>query len=58
MNNSVISIGDIASALAGAGLTQINNDLKVAVVLLASSVALKILVAIFNKQGIPLSKHR
>ena len=59
MNNNItnLSIGDLASALGGAGLTMITSDLVVALILIGIAVALKILVAILAKNGIEVSSH-
>lgn len=56
--NQVLSLGDIASALAGGGLTQINTNLNVALLLIGVGVALKILVAVLNKNNIPISARQ
>lgn len=54
-NNQSLSIGDMASALGGAGLTQITGNLNVGLMLVAAGVLLKVLVAILNKNNIPVS---
>ena len=41
--------------LMGAGLTQITGNLNVALTLIGVGVALKVLVAVLNKQGIEVS---
>lgn len=43
--NQNLSIGDMASALGGAGLTQITTDLNVGLLLIGVAVGLKVLVA-------------
>lgn len=55
--NTNLSIGDLASALGGAGLTLINSSLNTALILIGVAVALKILVAVLNKNGIEVSSH-
>ena len=55
MNNNTLSIGDMASALGGAGLTQITTNLNVALMLIGAGVFLKIVVAVLNKYDIPVN---
>jgi len=55
MNNNVLSVGDMASALGGAGLTQITTNLNVALILIGVGVLLKVLVAVLNRYNIPIS---
>lgn len=55
MNNQTLSIGDMASALGGAGLTMINSSLNVALILIGTAVLLKVLVAYLNKNGLEVS---
>ena len=55
LNNNTLSIGDMASALGGAGLTMITSNLNVALILIGVGVALKVLVAVLNKYQIPVS---
>ena len=55
MDNKNLSIGDMASALGGAGLTQITTNLNVALILIGIGVALKVLVAVLNKYNVPVS---
>lgn len=55
MNNQTLSIGDMASALGGAGLTMITSNLNVALILVGVGVALKVLVAVLNKNSISVS---
>jgi hypothetical protein len=55
MDNKNLSIGDMASALGGAGLTQITTNLNVGLILIGLAVALKVLVAILNRYNIPVS---
>jgi len=55
MNNQIFSLGDIGSALAGAGLTQLQSNLNVALLLVGIAVGLKVLVAVLNKYNIPVS---
>jgi len=54
LNNQVFGIGDAASALIGAGLTKL-TDVNMALLLIGVGVALKILVAVLNKNGIVVS---
>lgn len=56
-NQTNLSIGDLASALGGAGLTLINSNLNTALILIGVAVALKILVAVLNKNGIEVSSR-
>jgi hypothetical protein len=55
MNNNALSIGDMASALGGAGLTQITTNLDVALILIGAGVLLKIVVAVLQKQNLEVS---
>ncbi len=56
MNNQTnLSVGDMASALGGAGLAMISQTLNVALILIGVAVALKVLVAVLNKQGVDVS---
>ena len=55
MNQTNLSIGAMASALGGAGLTMIQSNLNVALILIGVGVALKVLVAVLNKYDIPVS---
>lgn len=55
MNNQTLSIGDLSSGLGGAGLTQITTNLNVALILIGTAVALKVLVAVLNKNNIAVS---
>jgi len=57
MNNNTLSIGDMASALGGAGLTMITSDLNVALILIGTGVVLKVLVAVLTKYGIPVNSQ-
>lgn len=58
MNNQTsLSVGDMASALGGAGLTMITSNLNVALILIGVGVALKVLVAFLNKQGIEIQSQ-
>ena len=45
----------MASALGGAGLTMIQSNLNVALMLIGAGVVLKVLVAILNKYDIPVN---
>ena len=55
MNQTNLSIGDMASALGGAGLTMIQSNLNVALILIGVGVALKVLVAVLNRYSIEVS---
>lgn len=55
MNNNTLTVGEAGAMLMGAGLTQITGSLNVALILIGVGVALKILVAVLNKQGIEVS---
>lgn len=55
MNNQNLSIGDMASALGGAGLTQITTNLNVGLMLIGAGVVLKIVVALLNKYNVAVS---
>lgn len=57
MTKENMSIGDLASALAGSGLTQITSNLMIALGLIAAAVVLKVLVAYLNKEGIEVTSH-
>jgi len=57
MNQSNLSIGDMASALGGAGLTMITSNLNVALLLVGIAVVLKIAVAILNKYDVQVSSN-
>lgn len=50
-----LSIGDMASALGGAGLVMINSTTNLALILIGIAVALKVLVAVLNRFDIPVS---
>lgn len=56
-NNTNLSVGDLASALGGAGLTLITTDLVTSLILIGVAVALKILVAVLAKNGYEVSSH-
>lgn len=45
----------MASALGGAGLTMITTNLDVALILIGAAVALKVLVAVLNRNGVEIS---
>ena len=55
MNQTNLSVGDMASALGGAGLTQITSSLNVALMLIGAAVVLKVLVAVLNRYDLPVS---
>jgi len=55
MNQTNLSVGDMASALGGAGLTMITSSLNVALMLIGAAVVLKVLVAVLNKYDLPVS---
>ena len=50
-----LTIGDAASMLLGAGLTQVTTNLNVALMLIGVGVAMKVLVAVLNKYDVPVS---
>lgn len=52
-----LSIGDMASALGGAGLTMITSSTNLALTLIGIAVALKVLVAVLNKNDVPVSSQ-
>lgn len=58
MNNQVFSIGDVASVMAGAGIVQIDKNLNVALLLIGAGVVLKIVVAVLQKYGVPVSSKK
>lgn len=59
MNNQTnLSIGDMASALGGAGLTLVTSNLNTALMLIGTAVALKVLVAYLNKVGVDVSSRQ
>lgn len=51
-----LTIGDAASMLIGAGLTQL-SDITIALTLIGVGVALKILVAFLQKKGIDVKSE-
>jgi hypothetical protein len=51
------TISGTGSALMGAGLTLIQNNLNTGLILIGVGVALNILVAILNKYNIPVSSN-
>ena len=55
MNNQTIS--GTGSALMGAGLVMVQNDLNTGLILIGVGVALNILVAVLNKYNIPVSSN-
>lgn len=56
-NQTSLSIGDMASALGGAGLTQLTSNLNIALILIGTGVALKVLVAFLQKKGLEVSSQ-
>ena len=58
MNNSILSVSDISGVVAGAGIAQLQNNVNLALILIGIGVALKVLVAVLNKNGIPVSAKR
>lgn len=56
MNNNTLSISEVGSVLMGAGLVQLDN-LVVGLGLISAGVLLKCLVAILNKNNIPVSQQ-
>lgn len=57
MNDKTLTIGDAGSLLIGAGLTKLDN-VTLALALIGAGVALKITVAILQKQGVPVESPR
>ena len=55
MDNKSITIGDAGSLLMGAGLTKL-DDLVVGLSLISAGVALKIVVAVLQKQGLDVKE--
>lgn len=55
MNTNSLSIGDMATALGGAGLSQIQTNLTIALLLIGVAVTLKVMVAYLNKNDISIS---
>ena len=55
MENKVLSIGDAASVLIGAGLTKL-DDVRLGLLLIGIGVALKILIAVLQRYDIPVSR--
>lgn len=53
--NNVLTIGDVSGMLLGAGLVKLNSELNIALLLIGVGVALKILVAVLNRNNIPVS---
>ena len=52
MDSKNLSIGDAGSLLMGAGLVKISEDLMTGLALVGAGVALKIAVAVLQKQGL------
>ncbi len=57
MNTNSISVDVAASTLLGAGLSQIGTDLNVAMMLIGTGVALKLLLAVLHKNGIEVNSQ-
>ncbi len=57
MNNGIplLTVGDAAGMLLGAGLIQVNSNLKVSLILIGAGVILKVLIAVLQKFNIPVS---
>lgn len=55
MNNQTIS--GTGSALMGAGLVMVQNDLNTGLLLIAIGVTLNILVSVLNKYNIPVQSN-
>lgn len=55
MNPNNLSIGYIASAVGGAGITQIATDFVHSLILIGISVVLLVMVAVLNRFDIPVS---
>lgn len=55
MNTNILSVGDAGAMLMGAGITQINTNVNLALILVGAGVVLKIIVAVLQKYDIPVS---
>ena len=55
MNNSILSVSDIAGVVAGAGIAQLQSNVNLALILIGVGVGLKVLVAVLNKYDVPIS---
>jgi len=55
-NNSNLSVGEAASLLIGAGLTQLNT-LTIGLTLIGVGVVLKVLIAWLQKRGLEVSSE-
>jgi len=54
----ILTLDDLASALAGAGLVELSSNLNVGLLLIGVGVAIKVLRAVLNKYNIPVSKRK
>ena len=55
--NNYLSVGDAGSLLLGAGLTKLDN-LYVGLALIGTGALLKIIVAVLQKYGVPVSAQQ
>lgn len=58
INANVFTINDVASAIIGVGLANINSNLPLAMSLLGVGVGLKVLIGVLQKLDIPVSKGK
>lgn len=58
MNTNSLSINDLASALGGAGLTNLNSNIRLSLLLIGICVLLKVAVALFNHFQIPVGSNQ
>jgi hypothetical protein len=56
MNNTNLSVSDVGAVLMGAGLVKL-DDLIVGLGLIGAGVLLKVLVAVLNKNNIPVQTN-
>ena len=56
--NTNISLGYLASALGGAGISELSTDFNRALILIGLAVTLVITTAVLNKFGVPVSGRR
>ena len=55
MNTNNLSISYMASALGGAGITQVATNLNTSLILIGIAVALQVMVAVLNHYDIPVN---
>lgn len=58
LNGNVFTVNDVASAVIGVGLANINSNLPLALSLLGVGVGLKVLIGVLNKLEIPISAKK